>query len=117
MHKYCNGYAHADPPASPVILNHSLIAANGSENGTAVTLEWISNDAALVHDVAYTVTVFYSAASPMSVFTDSNTSIQLFIRYNKEYNISVVASNCAGNSTPAKATLRIGNHYHVIIIF
>ena len=33
------------------------------------------------------------------VIITSNTSIQLPVLYNQEYNISVLANNCAGNST------------------
>ena len=43
-----------------------------------------------------------------SVFTTSNTTIQLPVFYNQEYNISVMANNCAGNSTPASANFYIG---------
>ena len=78
-------------------------------------LEWISSDATSVNELTYTVVVFPSVVSPTSVFVASNTSIQLFILHNQEYNISVVASNCAGNSTPAETTLRIGNCYMVTV--
>ena len=43
-----------------------------------------------------------------SNFITSNTTIQLPVLYNQEYNISVVASNCAGNSTPASITVFYG---------
>jgi hypothetical protein len=105
---------NADPPASPVFLNHSLMVTNGSTNGTAVMLEWLSaaSDATvtMVSDLTYTVLIYPPMISPKSLFTTSNTSIQLFILYNQEYNITVVASNCAGNSTSAITTLRIGNY-------
>ena len=37
-----------------------------------------------------------------SIFTTPNTTIQITVCYNQEYNISVVANNCAGSSTPAE---------------
>ena len=39
------------------------------------------------------------------------TTIQLPLQYNKDYNnISFVASNCAGNSTPVEISIRVGKH-------
>ena len=88
------------------------MATNGSKNGIAVLLEWLpaASDASLVSDLTYTIVAFPSEVSPTSVLTTSNTFIQLFILYNQEYNITVVASNCVGNSTPAKTILTIGNY-------
>ena len=92
------------------------MATNGSKNGTVVTLEWLpaASDATLVSDLTYTVVAFPSVVSLTSMLTTSNTSIQLFILYNQEYNITVVASNCVGNSTPAKTTLTVGNYTNLV---
>jgi hypothetical protein len=88
------------------------MATNGGKNGTAVVLEWLptASDTSLVSELTYIIVVFLSVVSPTSVFTTFNTSIQLFILYDQEYNITIVARNCAGNSTPAKTTLRIGKY-------
>ena len=43
-----------------------------------------------------------------STFITSSTTIHLPLQYNQDYNVSVMASNCAGNSTPAKITVRVG---------
>ena len=43
-----------------------------------------------------------------SIFITPNTTIQLPLKYNQDYNVSVMASNCAGNSTPAEIGIRIG---------
>ena len=40
--------------------------------------------------------------------TLTNTSIQLPLKYNHDYNVSVTASNCAGNSTPVEISVRVG---------
>ena len=45
-----------------------------------------------------------------STFITSNTTIHLPLQYNQDYNISVMASNCAGNSTPADISVRVGKH-------
>ena len=46
-----------------------------------------------------------------SIFITSNTTIYLSLQHNQDYNISVMASNCAGNSTPAEISVRVGKHY------
>ena len=45
-----------------------------------------------------------------STFITSNTTIDLPLQHNQDYNISVMASNCAGNSTPVKIGVRVGKH-------
>ena len=45
-----------------------------------------------------------------STLMTSNTTVNLPLQYNQVYNISVMASNCAGNSTPAEISVRIGKH-------
>ena len=56
--------------------------------------------------MAYNLDTFYaitlSSESNQSNFTTSNTSIWLTLFYDRDYNISVVAKNCAGNSEPAE---------------
>ena len=47
-----------------------------------------------------------SPVGSRSNFTTSNTSIILSVLYDQEYNISIVASNCAGSS--ARVTTTIG---------
>ena len=98
-----------DPPAMPVISNQFLSTTEGSDdsigNMTVTIIEWISSDAIIID--SYIITVSPPIAL-MSTFITYNTSIELPILYNQEYNISLVAKNCAGNSTPAEASLRIG---------
>ena len=61
-------------------------------------------------DVAdnYTVSVSPSLESEY-VFVTSHTTIQLPFLYNQDYNVSVVANNCAGSSIEANINVRIGN--------
>ena len=78
-----------------------------------ITLEWdVELDTMhLGHDNQisnYTVTVFPEAANVESIYHTANTSIPLALHYDQDYNISVVASNCVGNSTPAQIHIRLG---------
>ena len=98
---------NADPPVSPAIINRSLITTNSRENGLIVVIEWESSDATMVDD--YIIMISPPIAS-VSVLTTSNTSFQFFVLYNQECNVSVVANNCAGSSSPAETTLRIGKY-------
>ena len=87
--------------------------AAGSLN---VTLEWDdeSDPMHLGHSNQisnyYTVTIYPEAANLGSIFHTANTYITLALHYDQNYNIniSVVASNCVGNSTPAQIHIRLG---------
>ena len=74
-----------------------------------VMLQWDDeqHDAAL-NNYAYIITISpLTADSAGAIFHTLNTSIQLTLLYDQDYNISVVASNCIGNSTPAEICVRI----------
>ena len=51
-------------------------------------------------DMSYIVTV--TLESNLISFVTSNTSMRLVLLYGQDYNISVAATNCAGNSTPVE---------------
>ncbi len=57
-------------------------------------------------DLTYTVTVSPPAQLFASVLT--STSVPVTAQYNVDYNVSVMAINCAGNSTTAEYRFRIG---------
>ena len=59
----------------------------------------------------YTITVFSQATNSGSIVYTANTSIPLALHYDQDYNISVVASNCVGNSTPAEIHIRLGKSW------
>ena len=46
--------------------------------------------------------------STTASFTTNDTAVQISLFYNEEHNISVMANNCAGNSTAADINVRIG---------
>ena len=55
----------------------------------------------------YFVNVTPSVESGPARFTTENSNFQLSVLYNREYTVSVVANNCAGNGTLATATFTI----------
>ena len=56
----------------------------------------------------YTIAIYPDAANSESIFHTANTYKTLALHYDQDYNISVVASNCVGNSTPAQIHIRLG---------
>ena len=62
-------------------------------------------------DLEFFTTITPPVLSGPSNFTTSNTTIQLTVLYNYEYTVSVVANNCAGNSTPVSTTFNISKLY------
>ena len=91
-----------------------LIHPNDNTIGSLnITLEWDveSDPIHLGHNNQisnYTVTVYPDTANSGSIFHTADTSIPLALNYDQDYNISVVASNCVGNSTPAEIYIRLG---------
>ena len=45
---------------------------------------------------------------PESTVKTFNTTIHLQLHYNFDYNISVMAGNCAGNGMPSEISVRVG---------
>ena len=48
-------------------------------------------------------------------YTTQNTTLQLLVSYNQEYNVAVLANNCVGNSTSANLSLlisKLNNNYY-----
>ena len=58
----------------------------------------------------FSITITSPVESELSNFMTHNTTIQLSVLYNYEYTMNVVASNCAGNSTPVSTTFNISKH-------
>ena len=72
-----------------------------------IVVQWDAQrlNTALNLDQTYTITV--STPTVGTIFHTPNVSIQLVLFYDQDYNISVVTSNCIGNSTPAEIHIRI----------
>ena len=74
----------------------SLVYKEPMENEILISIDWRSN----LHVSPIIGTFFVSINPPIEMGSNlntTNTSIQLIVLYNKDYNISVVASDCAGN--------------------
>ncbi len=66
-----------------------------------MTLDWDPPTESCVRDdLTYTVTVSPPAQLSATVLTF--TSVTVTAQYNVDYNVSVVATNCAGSSTTAE---------------
>ena len=71
-----------------------------NSGNVAVTLQWNK-----LPEVSFTVSVTPPSVSPV---TSTNTSARLTVMYNTRYNVSVVATNCAGESDPYLVELYYG---------
>ena len=73
-----------------------------------VRLQWNCSD--VVTATRFIIFIATPVHVGSELFTTPNTFIHLPVIYNQDYDVSVVASNCAGNSTPAEISFRIGSH-------
>ena len=68
------------------------------ENDILIGIEWLQNPDISVSPILGNYIVLINPPIKMGYdFNTVNTSIELIVFYNQEYNISVFASNCAGN--------------------
>ena len=93
-------HSSPDPPNPPqnVMIMKSI---NNTDNST-VTIQWDSpqaNGGAAVDN--YTVSVTPMPLSGDPIVTVMGTMIELILNYNVQYTVSVMATNCAGNSDPS----------------
>ena len=111
----CSYHVHSVEPPSPsnVTVTMPLINTGNIVAGSLnITLQWDDEDS--IHlgrtrsNPRYTITVYPEAPNSGSVFYTPDTSMPLALHYDQDYNISVVASNCAGNSTPVEIRIRLG---------
>jgi hypothetical protein len=93
---YCLG-----PPASQMSFTQNLMK-----------VQW--NAAALADHYIISLSPLINDNESESTFITSNTTIHLPLQHNQDYNVSVMAGNCAGNSTPAKIGVRVGKHLFVV---
>ena len=108
---------HIDPQKVSnvtVVIPNIPIRYSAAADIINVTLEWDDEsyptnlERTNLHISSYTITVYPDTANPGSIFHTADTSIPLALNYDQDYNISVVASNCVGNSTPAEMRIRLG---------
>ena len=88
-----------DPPSPPVIIDVPSSQQSSAES-VIVTIEWnppVNSSGADIHN--YTVNVSPSTQPSATVVTSTNVNVT--VDYNVNYTLSIVATNCAGNSNPA----------------
>lgn len=73
------------------------------DDGITLFLHWNS--------IPILTETYYITVSPTNAtFTTLNTTLQLTAIFNQQYNISVIANNCIGNSTETITTVNICKH-------
>ena len=101
-----------DPPRPPSIISHSI--GNSSVDAVSVTVQWdppTHNGGR--DDLTYTVTI-----SPPTQLSDTiltSTSVTVTAQYNVDYTVSIVTTNCAGNSATGQYNFTIGELSHFYI--
>ncbi len=94
--------SYIDPPGPPSTIRHS-IPSNSAK--VSVSVQWEPpTETGGRDDLTYTVTV--SAQLSATVLT--STSVTVTAQYNVDYTVSVVATNCAGNSATAEYNFSTG---------
>ena len=101
---------HIDLPGPPSI-RHSILSC--SADAVSVPVLWDPpTETGGRDDLTYTVTISPPAQVSATVLT--STSVTVTAQYNVDYTVSVVAINCAGNSTTAGYNFRIGEFYYFL---
>ena len=109
IQSYCNFtfiQCHAVPPSPINIVWHQIESHtnNASVTSTFISLEWNSNTY-LASNFIIEITLDF--LGEVLYYTTTNTTIQLPVVYNQEYDIKVLANNCIGNSSSANLSLLI----------
>ena len=99
---------HAVPP-SPINTVWDQTAshtnnASVTSSTTFISLEWNSNTYLASN---FIVEITLDFLGEVLYYTTTNTTIQLPVVYNQEYDIKVLANNCIGNSSSANLSLLI----------
>ena len=94
-----------DTPGPPSIMSHST--GSSSVDAVSVTVQWDPpTDNGGRDDLTYTVTV--SPPTQLSATVLTSTSVTVTAQYNVDYTVSIVTTNCAGNSTTGQYSFTIG---------
>ncbi len=97
--------SYIDPSGPPSTISHSILSNSGNE--VSVSVQWEPpTETGGRDDLTYTVTVSPPAQLSATVLT--STSVTVTAQYNVDYTVSVVATNCAGNSTTAEYNFSTG---------
>ena len=94
-------------PLSPPI-NFEQLSQQPSSNSVDVTVGWDPpTDNGGRDDLTYTVTISPPAQLSATVVTSTSVTVSA-ADYNEDYTVSVVTTNCAGNSTAEEYSFNIG---------
>ena len=97
--------SYTDPPGPPSTIRHSILSS--SADAVSGSVQWNPpTETGGRNDLTYTVTISPPAQLSATVLT--STSVTVTAQYNVDYAVSIVATNCAGNSTTAEYNFRIG---------
>ena len=100
-------FNHIDPPGPPSTTRHSTLSSSADE--VSVSVGWDPpTETSGRDDLTYTVTV--SPLVQLSANVLTSTSVTVTAQYNVDYTVSVVVTNCAGNSTIVEYNFRIGEY-------
>ncbi len=83
------------PPCSLVNLTQNLMK-----------IQWTA--VAMADHYIISVSPLINGNESESTFVTSNTTIHLPLQHSQDYNVRVMAGNCAGNSTPVEISMRVG---------
>ena len=101
-------------PSPPTAFSHSILSS--SADGVSVSVQWNPpTETGGRDDLTYTVTISPPAQLSTTVLT--STSVTVTAQYNVDYTISVVATNCAGNSATTEYRFSIGKLTVCLTIF
>ena len=93
-------------PSPPVSFNHTVRGSSVEE--ASVSVQWDPpTDNGGRDDLTYTVTLSPPAQLSATVVTSTSVTVSA-ADYNEDYTVSVVATNCAGNSTAEVYSFRVG---------
>ncbi len=114
---YTNFNNYIDPPGPPSTIRHSI--SSNSANEVSVSVKW-DPPTETGGSLTYTVTV--SPPAQFSAIVLTSTSVTVTVQYNVDYTVSIVATNCAGNSATAEYNFSTGEltaslYQQAILIF
>ena len=87
-------------------IRHSVESSTADR--VSVSVQWDPpTDNGGRDDLTYTVTISPPAQLSATVVTSTSVTVSA-VDYNEDYTVSVVATNCAGNSTAEEYSFRVG---------
>ena len=102
QHVYTNFYPTMHNIAPILDSNVTLTVRDYQERWLIIQVNWNQ----YIFPAQYSV--FWASTHESSVTTTYNNSVQLLLSYNSEYNVSLLAGNCAGSSAPVSVLFRVG---------